>query len=99
MFTFTSRPLLTVSSPDEPRRSCDPVRADLSVQQGRALSSTLEPGDTGGPAREEHYPGAFPRAQLHEQTGRCPLRAQPVAQIRTDEGKEMKRRFEGDERC
>lgn len=39
-----------ISFPDEPRRSRDPVRADLSVQQGRAVSSAPEPGDTGGAA-------------------------------------------------
>lgn len=82
----TLRPPLPISSPDEPRRSPDPVWADLAVQQGCALSSPPEWGDTRGSAKEEHHPGAFYCAQLHGQTRCRPLWAQPVGQIGTDQG-------------
>lgn len=64
---------LPFSLPDEQRRPCDPVWADLPVQQGCAISSTPEQGDPGSPAEQEHHSGAVHRAQLHGQSQRRPL--------------------------
>lgn len=78
------RPLLLL--PDEQRWPRDLVWADLAVQQGCALSSAPERGDTGDPAEEAHHPGAILSAQLHGQGWRGPVRAQPVGPIGPNQG-------------